>query len=309
MATVKRDKLTSALIASADVLKRVGVGYIPGVKPVFHMMLEIPWLLTRKKVWDIEGSKMYLNAHEGGIMGAIFRDYIRLEGKEQLTTNLFKQVVKEGNTVLDIGANVGYFTLLAAKLVGDKGEVFAFEPEPHNYNVIIKNIDLNNYPNIIAIPKAVSNVSGEAELYLSQSDVGAHTLRHQHNHPQFATPSDGQSVKVKTIMLDTMFRDIPVDVIKMDCEGSEMAVLLGAKEVINRNRNIKIFSEFFPSGLREMGYSPEAFLLKILEYGFNITIIDELRNPSYQVFKTNSVSEVMAFCDGDEKIVNLYLER
>ena len=303
------DNWTSGLMRVAMVLDKVGVGYIPGSKPIFHAITELPWLPIRKKVWNIEGITMYLDAHESGAMRAIFRDYIKLKGKEALTTQLFKDKVKIGDTVVDVGANLGYYSLVAARLVGGSGEVYAFEPAPANYNVLIKNISLNSHANIIAINKAVSDVNGNAELYLSGSDVGAHTLRSQHNHPQFKLKTNGESIKVKTTTLDTVLGDTVVNVIKMDCEGAEMLAMRGADKIIRANPHIKIFSEFFPKAVAEMGCSPRDYLGMIKGYGFNITVIDELRLPSYKVIRMDDVDKILSFCEGDEKIVNLFLTR
>jgi len=68
---------------------------------------------------------------------------------EKYETKLFKKSIKRGMVVLDIGANIGYYTLLAARLVGDEGKVFAFEPDPYNYSLLRKNIEANRYNNVI----------------------------------------------------------------------------------------------------------------------------------------------------------------
>ena len=69
-------------------------------------------------------------------------------------TALVKRIVRNGDIVVDIGAHIGYYTLIFARLVGPKGKVFAFEPEPNNFNLLIKNIKINGYKNIIPVQKA-----------------------------------------------------------------------------------------------------------------------------------------------------------
>ena len=71
-------------------------------------------------------------------------------------------------TVVDIGANYGSYTLIASKLVGNDGRVYAFEPEPGNYDILVKNIEMNGYTNVTPIRKAVSNKQGKVRLYVDK---------------------------------------------------------------------------------------------------------------------------------------------
>ena len=133
------------------------------------------------------------------------------------TTRLFEETLKPGDSVLDIGANVGYFTVLGAKLVGPQGKVFAFEPEPSNYDVLLKNLELNGHMNVITLPKAVSNQKGTAELIISDLDSGFHSLAHL-NLPERGT------VTVETITIDDFMEENgwpQIDLVKMDIEGGE----------------------------------------------------------------------------------------
>ena len=86
---------------------------------------------------------------------------------EKYETELFKKMVQDGMVVVDIGANIGYYTLIAAKLVGNKGIVYAFEPEPSNYELLCQNIAINGYTNVVPIEKAVSKTSGKTKLYVN----------------------------------------------------------------------------------------------------------------------------------------------
>ncbi len=306
-----RSILLSAFEKACQPFIRIGVNRIPGASAVYHLLNELLWLWPTKGVIEVEGSKMYATPRVEGPMRTAFRGYIRSHGKENLTTQIFKRVVEDGYTVVDIGANIGYFTLLAARLVGKKGKVYAFEPEPRNYNMVLKNIALNGYENVVPVQKAVSNASGVVKLYLSSKDIGAHTIRQHHDKMQFDEKESGEFVEVESVTLDEFFNDKrhPIDVIKMDIEGAEMAALSGMDRIIRENQNVKVFIEFYPSAIREMGYSPEEFVRKLLNYDFSIIAIDELRTPTNQYVKVNNVDELMDLCEDEEKIVNLFLER
>lgn len=304
--------LVSAFEKACKLFIRMGINRIPGASAVYHFLNELLWLWSTKSVYEIEGSKMYLDPHIKGPMRVAFRGYIQYLGKEKLTTQLFKQVIREGDTVVDVGANIGYFTLLAARLAGSKGKVYSFEPEPNNYSMVLKNVALNRCENVVAVQNAVSNENGTVKLYLSKTDIGAHTLREDHDHPQFDGGQGGDYVEVEATTLDEFFKDKKhkVNVIKMDMEGAEMMALQGMSSLIRDNKDLKMFIEFYPAAIREMGSSPEEFIRMLLDdYGFSILAIDELRRPTDQRVKINKVEELMALCEDEEKIVNLYLSR
>jgi len=123
---------------------------------------------------EVLGHKMYLDV----------KDALRLSINgvyEPFETELVRKEVKKGDVVLDIGANIGYYTLIFAKLVGQEGEVLAFEPDPNNFALLKKNIEINGYRNVSLLQKAVSNRSGKIRLYLSDSNPGAHTIYDSHD--------------------------------------------------------------------------------------------------------------------------------
>jgi FkbM family methyltransferase len=292
-------------------LKRV-IGEIPGVRRAYGVLRNITWIGTKKTVWEIEGSKMYLNPWEKSPMRRTFRSYIRYQ-KEPLTTKIVREGLKPGYCVIDIGANIGYFTLLAASIVGKKGTVYAFEPEPTNFHFLCKNIELNDYDMVVPFQKAVSNTSGTVKLYLAnERDTGAHTLREHHEMEYFNTKAYGKFVEVEAVKLDEVVSEIkkPVDFIKMDMEGSEANAFAGMKRILGGNRNLKILTEFYPLALREMGNSPEQFAREILvDCGFSCFVVDELRTSEERCFQINSVDELMSLCNEKDKILNLFLER
>jgi len=192
---------------------------------------------------DAPGGKMYLDAaYQHGASWILFLDGVY----EKHETELFSGVVKEGMTVVDLGANIGYYTLLAAKLVGEKGKVFAFEPEPHNFALLVKNIKANGYDNVVPVQKAVSNRSGTTRLFLHQEDAGRHKIYDSHD--------SRDSIEVDVITLDSLGEDnqYPIDLIKMDIEGAEMAALVGVEYIWFALRE-SLFQSLFQSLNAEVG--------------------------------------------------------
>jgi len=186
---------------------------------------------------------------------------------ESGTAGLFKKLLKEGMTFIDLGAHRGYYTLLASKLVGEKGRVFAFEPAPENFTLLSRN--LKGMGNVTLVPKAVSNNSGIARFFLSPDDSVTHSL--------YEVGDNWQSIEVEVTSLDEFFKDndSKLDFIKMDIEGAEISALEGMAELIKKNENLKIITEFRPELLETSGASSSGFLKKLTEYGFKLYLIND----------------------------------
>ena len=187
------------------------------------------------------------------------------------TTRLFQETVKPGMVVVDIGAHVGYYTLLAAKQVGSTGKVFAFEPEPDNHAILLKNICMNSYDNVVAAQMAVTDRRGDSTLYLTDLDSGRHSVYHH------GLPERG-SAQVKTTTLDYFLASEgwpPVDLIKIDVEGAEVKVLEGMTLLVEKSANLKLIIEFNPSLLQDGGSTPLEFLEGLASRGWGVQIIEE----------------------------------
>lgn len=269
-----------------------------------------------RNVVELQGSKMYINSHDSDpSMRRTFRAYVKRGVHEKATTELFKKMVKEGDVVVDMGANIGYFTLLAARLAGKSGKVYAFEPEPRNYYYLLKNIEINRYDNVVAVQKAVSDKTGKTTLFICPYDSGHHTINQYEGIKAYTPNLVGNKkdfVEVETITLDDFLKDEKqVNVIKMDVEGAEALVLSRMDNVIRGNANLKMFIEFFPLLIRKMGNSPEEFVRRLLEdYCFSMFIIGHdysLSASSEGYVKVNSVDELMNLCKGEMDHVNLFL--
>jgi len=300
-----------------------GLSKIPGMVRMYDLMYDFSFrhFWPYQNIIEIQGSKMYINVNDKDLeMRKTFQAYALKRIHEESTTNLFKKVVKEGDVVVDLGANIGYFTLLAARLVGKKGKVFSFEPEPRNYNYLVKNIELNNYNNVFAIWKAVSDKNGKTKLYICPYDTGHHTINQYSGIRDYRPEETGDKqefIEIETTTLDDFFKDEEesIDVIKMDVEGAEALVLAGMDRIIKKSKNLKMFIEFFPFLITKMGNSPEEFIRRLLEdYQYSIFVIgQEYSMKKYflnkQLLRINSYNELMRLCKGEKDHLNLFLVR
>jgi FkbM family methyltransferase len=146
--------------------------------------------------------------------------------------------LKPGEVFYDIGANIGFFSILGAKLVSSKGKVYAFEPVPDNVARIHHNARLNNFSQITVIAKAVSESTGEGELLLTKN-IGGHTLASADR------PPDVQgSMTVDLISIDDLIARgelTPPNLVKVDVEGAELDVLQGMKQTLAQYQPIVIY--------------------------------------------------------------------
>jgi len=195
---------------------------------------------------------------------------------EPFTTALFKKLLtRKGMVFVDLGASVGYFSMIAAKLVGNSGRVYAFEPEPSSFDLLVKNAKLNGFENIVPVPKAVSNCDSVTNIFIPPRETPPSESPHVY---QIFSAHDGyESVSVQTVSLDSFFKDknYSVDFIKMDIEGAEVLALQGMANVIEKNRGLKIITEFNPEYLKRAGASPLGYLATLMEYGFRLYRINE----------------------------------
>lgn len=191
---------------------------------------------------------------------------------EPATTRLFREVLAPGMVVVDIGANVGYFSLLAADLVGPSGKVYAVEPEPQNNAILRKNVDLNSYSNVRVIEKAISNYTGSVQLFLSALDNGSHSIS------DAAARGVASEVQVAATTLDDLLEQEgwpQVDLVKIDVEGAEMLVLEGMTLLPQYSPQVKLVIEYCPFLLHASGINPIHLLDKITGMDFHIEFIDE----------------------------------
>ncbi|RBP50649.1 FkbM family methyltransferase [Arenicella xantha] len=160
---------------------------------------------------------------------------------EPVETALINKLVGSGDTVLDVGAHIGYFTVLLSQLVGPHGKVYSFEPEFANHALLHTNVLTNCLRNVTIENQAISSHTGVAELYLSSYNKGDHRIAF--------TP--GREVqKISRTTLDEYFGNdpAPVHFIKCDTQGHELDVLRGMRGIIQHNlERLCCLLEFSPN--------------------------------------------------------------
>jgi FkbM family methyltransferase len=190
---------------------------------------------------------------------------------EPFETQVFLSLLEKGMRVVDIGANIGYYALLAARAVGQTGRVYAFEPTPRTYELLCQNVKANGFDNVVTVQKAVANRSGTARLYLDRNNA-VNTLS--------SSLERRGSLEVEVVTLDQYFArsTVPIDVLKMDIEGSEPLALEGMADLLKRIPEIAIFTELNPFRISELGRTAEGYVAALRAEGFRLFLLDEERH-------------------------------
>jgi len=271
-------------------IKRMSKGYGIGKTKPGRLILKIITYMFRSNFVEVQGHKMFL--HPGG------EDYSLYGVYGELDTKIVKREIKKGDIVVDIGASIGYFTLIFARAVGNEGKVFAFEPRPERFELLKKNIAINGYHNVTLENMAVMNHTGELDFYYSKNEKTGFKF----------TVSKEQSANVsekgiaKTIKLDDYFDkknlSNKIDFIKSDVDGPEFSVLQSADSIL-KNKSLKIFFEWDPEYTKIAGNEPEEVLNLLYKNNFKIYLPDH-KNQKYTEISKNQLlgisSEVNILC-------------
>lgn len=200
---------------------------------------------------------------------AIGAEFVRTGEFEPHVTAQFLSRVRPGDVVLDIGANAGYFTVLAGRAVGPQGAVCAFEPYQANVALIHTNVRLNDLGNVRVYPFALAERWGCFSAYAVDTNAGLLAF----DGDPLALP--GRDA-VSSARLDDLLAGAPrVDVVKIDVEGFEYRALAGGAALLARHRPV-IFTELLPEALRmASGVAPEEYLAFLAGLGYALSVIRE----------------------------------
>jgi FkbM family methyltransferase len=200
------------------------------------------------------------------------------------TTQQIQQLIKPNMIVLDVGAHVGYYSRMFSALVGDKGQIIAFEPHPRTHAILKQNV--GNLSNVTTHQIAVAEQEGTAELYdylmmsasgslhydesladLQRAQMGEYDVAPRHD-----TQFEMQKFTVKTVPIDKCLMEMgiqQVDFVKMDVEGAEMGALRSMKQTIANSPNLALIMEYNPQALKAFDHDPVQALTEILSMGFS----------------------------------------
>jgi FkbM family methyltransferase len=183
---------------------------------------------------------------------------------ERYEAELVRRLLKDDDGFWDVGANVGYFTLVAATALANRGQIVAFEPGENAFARLVENISLNAYDNIKTFQLAVSDREGEAVLHVLGDIADSSASLYP------AGPAQGIEEVCRTVSLDHFRREedlSPPDLIKLDVEGAELAVLQGARELMAATPPL-LLVEMEEKNLRAAGASREAIRQFLAGYGY-----------------------------------------
>ena len=267
---------------SVEIIKSEGIeGYLSAIKRFFAWRLqysigdELLFLLNRymrksqKVVVNIHGTEMILDLSDKGIC----KDLFLYRSREPESTKIFMKEVSEGMKVVDVGANIGYYALIEARIVGNYGKVYAIEPEPKNFQLFKSNVELNNYSDRVELFNiAIGNKTGK-ELFEISDMSNTHRIAK-------ASDLSDKCIEVPITTLDEFLKDKSVDFVRMDVEGYEYFIVLGMEKTLKKNHPLKIFIEVHPKLIKYYGGDVEVMLKMLADANFRVNYIC-LWNPSF----------------------------
>lgn len=185
---------------------------------------------------------------------------------EPREAHFFKQMIAPGMTVIDVGGNIGQYTLLAAKRVGPRGQVHTFEPAAENHAILQRNIQRNGFSDRVVLNKLAVGAERKQEKLILTPDGGSNWVS-----TSGANPGEGDASEVIACeTLDDYLAEkglAKVDFMKIDAEGSDLNVLKGAVKTLETHHPT-LFVEFANRVLVKYGASSEAMLQFLLQLGY-----------------------------------------
>ena len=229
--------------------------------------------LVTKQVDDHE---MILDIHDGGISNVLYRVGYR----ERVFMSILRNEVNKDMTVIDLGANIGYTTLIMCKNVGN-GRVYAIEPDPHNIDILTKNIEHNNYKDVCKITQAaIDKEDGNLEFWIAS----APNLNSVQKTKNSIRKIDVPALSLPTFIENEMEGRYP-NFIKMDIEGHEVSVFEGALDYFaNNSGSTKILMEVHPQFYNEDN-DFESILAEYMKIGFNSRYVVSTPVPQPALFR------------------------
>lgn len=295
--------MTAQVPATGSAPRRSPLRFI-NIALVLFALVFVPWTVVHS--WHrivfrltgrvtVDGATFYLQPGDNYLTRLLIN-----EGHYEPTeTALVRDILKEGDTFIDVGANIGWYTVHGSRAVGDQGRVVAFEPDPASLAVLRRNLEANGLQNVVVEEKGLSNAAGSFKLYLNPDNLGMHSLVIEHDGGQ-------HFINVATVRFDDYWQGRgPIRLIKIDTEGAEGMILDGMKETL-KQPGLELIVEYAPQRLRQSGYDPDQLLNSLYQLGYRASLIDE---PANRVVPLGTPRLVDLKLAGEEPVINLHFKR
>ena len=254
---------------------------------------------------NIPGLDVPLSLQVHGQRDRVISERLRREGVwEPYETQLVLNLLEPGGVFVDVGANLGYFSILAAACVGEQGRVYAFEPDPDNFALLQANSETNGFgQRICAVNAALAERDGSGRLYLSEDNLGDHQL----------FDVDGERATREIRMLQggaflTAESVSQISLLKVDTQGSEFAVMAGMLPFLRAQpQPTQILIELTPLSLRQAGASGRALIGSLETLGEPFWIVDHIEHR----LVATPAADLARWCDnvdatpGDQGFMNI----
>ena len=198
-----------------------------------------------------------------------FKTFLKDHPHERGEVKFLELIVEEGMNVIDIGANIGITAVTIGKKIGKGGKLYSFEPVPEYFDILEKNLSSNGLENVKVCRVAVTDQVGRVDFYQKELSSG------------IIFEEGAKRFEVSTTTIDRFSSDDKVgriDMVNMDCEGSELLVLKGAKEALRKNK-VRIFCEVHHNFLKQLGQSTGDLVkyLQRLEFQVQSVCLNDLK--------------------------------
>jgi len=208
---------------------------------------------------------------------------------------LLKKHIKPGQTILDVGANIGFYAKILSQLTGPNGKVHCFEPDATNFQHL--KVETAGLTNIVINNKAVGPKTEKIKIYTSKNlNV---------DHRTYKPEEYDREIEIDAISMEDYFDvNVKVDFIKIDIQGFEMEAMKGMHTLLKANHHIKMISEFWPYGLRKAGSSVSDYYNFLKNMNFNIELLKEDKLEPLSLEKVQQLEPL-----GEEHYFNIFVYR
>lgn len=282
-----------------------GLGMIRYVGHRIERLVRRDLLRQRYVIKRIHGRSMVLDLHDEGISRQLFH----CRDRERDTQDLLARVLHEGMTVLDVGANIGYYVLLELDLVGPSGRLLAVEPIAENVELLSRNLAENGVAGRVVLRSVgVSDRKGTATVFLSERR-NLHTFAPADERPpdDVSPGTDAPTAELRVTTLSELARSLgPFDFVRMDIEGYEVEAIRGMEEGLRGGwlRPAILFETHPPKYLRP-GHALGAPLELLFEHGYRVGALSSTRHreSAATYARLGYRPERVLWTDGDQRAI------